>query len=205
MDFDFETLSENDRYRILANTIVPRPIAWITSVSSDGVRNASPFSFFNAVSDDPPLLAVGFLAGNNGLKDTARNILDTREFVVNLVPFSLANEMNTTSEAVATDVDEISLAGLETAASLKVKPARIAASPVSFECRLHTPLTFGNRLVVLGEVVHAHVADEAIVDASPLRIDALKLDLIARMHGRGIYARPSELFEMQRPAQNGRT
>ena len=86
MEFDFEKLAADERYKLLTSTIVPRPIAWITTVSADGVRNAAPFSFFNAMGKDPPLLAIGIQGNDDGsLKDTARNIIETREFVVNLV------------------------------------------------------------------------------------------------------------------------
>ena len=99
MEFDFEVLAASDRYKLLTSTIVPRPIAWVTTVSKNGVRNAAPFSFFNAMSNDPALLAIGIMNKADGTpKDTARNILATGEFVVNLVPRSAADVMNLTSD-----------------------------------------------------------------------------------------------------------
>jgi flavin reductase (DIM6/NTAB) family NADH-FMN oxidoreductase RutF len=200
MEFDFEALAADDRYKILTSTIVPRPIAWVTTVSKDGVRNAAPFSFFNAMSKEPPLLAIGIMADSNGrMKDTARNILDTREFVVNLVSRAAANSMNLTSIDAPFDVDELVLAKLGTVPSLKVKPERIAVSPVSFECRLHTPIELFNQLIALGEVVQAHVADDFILDPEKFYVDTPTMHLIGRMHGRGWYATTDDLFQMPRP------
>lgn len=155
MEFDFEKLAADDRYKILTATIVPRPIAWITTRSKNGVRNAAPFSFFNAMSKTPPILAIGIQANSDGsMKDSACNILETREFVVNLVPRAAAQSMNLTSIDAPADVDELTLAKLDTAPSIKVKPERIAASPVAFECRLHTPVEVApSQLIVLGEIV----------------------------------------------------
>ena len=201
MEFDFEKLIASDRYKLLTSTIVPRPIAWITTVSKSGVRNAAPFSFFNAMSKEPALLAVGIMSDTDGsLKDTASNILETREFVVNLVPRAAAAAMNLTSSDAPPHVDELELARLETTPSLKVKPARIAISPVSFECRLHTPIELSNQLIALGEVVQAHIADAAMLDPSKLYIDTPQLDLISRLHGRGLYGTAEIAFELPRPA-----
>jgi flavin reductase (DIM6/NTAB) family NADH-FMN oxidoreductase RutF len=201
MEFDFERLSSHERYKVMTSTIVPRPIAWVTTLSQGGVVNAAPFSFFNALCRDPPILALGIMSDEDGsMKDTARNILDTGEFVVNLVPAEAAGGMNATSANVQPDIDELALAGLEHTPSIKVKPPRIAVSPVSFECRLHTPIQLSpNQLVVLGAIVQAHVADRAVMDPAQQYIDTPALDLIGRMHGRGWYARTSDLFQMERP------
>ncbi|WP_409561283.1 flavin reductase family protein [Hyphomicrobium sp. MC8b] len=200
MDFDFETLAADDRYKLLTSTIVPRPIAWITTRAKNGARNAAPFSFFNAMGKDPALLAVGIMTdGDGSMKDTARNILDTGEFVVNLVPRVAAEAMNLTSVDAPPNVDELALAELETVPSLKVNPERVAISPVSFECRLHTPLIFSNQLLAIGEVVQAHIADEAMLDPAKLYVDTAKLNLISRLHGRGLYGTAETAFQMQRP------
>jgi flavin reductase (DIM6/NTAB) family NADH-FMN oxidoreductase RutF len=201
MEFDFETLAAEDRYKLLTSTIVPRPIAWVTTLSKDGVRNAAPFSFFNALSRDPALLAIGIMPNGDGsMKDTARNILDTREFVVNLVPRVAAQAMNHTSADLPPDLDELALAKLDTIPSLKVKPDRIAISPVSFECRLHTPIVLSTQLIALGEVVRLHIADAAMLDPTKLYVDTPKLDLISRLHGRGLYGSAEVAFEMTRPS-----
>ena len=201
MDFDFQTLAPDDRYKILASTVVPRPIAWVTTLSRAGVRNAAPFSFFNALSKDPPLLAIGIQADKDGtMKDTARNILDTREFVVNLVPRAAQDAMNATSAGVAPDVDELTLAGLDTRPSVKVAPPRIAASPVAFECRLHMPIEpTPNQLIAIGEIVHAHVGDAFVLDASRHHVATEQLDLIGRMQGRDWYVDTHGAFQIARP------
>jgi flavin reductase (DIM6/NTAB) family NADH-FMN oxidoreductase RutF len=201
MEFDFERLAANDRYKILTSTIVPRPIAWVTTLSKNGVRNAAPFSFFNAMSKTPPIIAIGIQANDDGsMKDSSRNILDTREFVVNLVPRSAAEVMNLTSIDAPSDVDELSLANLETVPSLKVRPGRIAACPVAFECRLHTPVEVApSQLIVLGEIVQAHVSDEFVLDPEKHYIDTPALHLVGRMHGRGWYTTTDDAFQMQRP------
>ncbi|WP_045834954.1 flavin reductase family protein [Hyphomicrobium sp. 99] len=200
MEFDFEKMAADDRYKILTSTIVPRPIAWVTTISKNGVRNAAPFSFFNALCKDPPILALGITPeAGGGMKDTARNILDTREFVVNLVPRSASQSMNLTSGDVPPDVDELELAKLKTRPSLKVQPARISISPVAFECRLHTPIEISNQLIALGEVVQAHVDDAFILDPEKFYVDTLAMDLIGRMHGRGWYMGINGMFEIARP------
>ncbi len=200
MEFDFEALAADDRYKILTGTIVPRPIAWVTTLSKNGARNAAPFSFFNALSKAPPLLALGIMANGDGsMKDTARNILDTGEFVVSLVPRTAAEAMNLTSIDAPPDIDELALAKLDTKPSIKVKPERIAISPVSFECRLHTPIELSNQLIALGEVVQAHVADAFIQDAKKFYIDTPAMHLIGRLHGRGWYATTEDMFQMPRP------
>lgn len=202
MEFDFETLPPDVRYKLLTSTIVPRPIAWITTVSADGVRNAAPFSFFNAMGKEPPLVAVGIQASaDGGLKDTARNILDTGEFVVNLVTEDVAEAMNTTSISAPPDVDELLLAGLETEPSQKVAPPRISASPVAFECRVHTPLQFqSGQFVVIGEVLHAHIDNVFVLDARRHHIDTQKLRMIGRMNGPGAYTKTDDRFVLERPA-----
>jgi flavin reductase (DIM6/NTAB) family NADH-FMN oxidoreductase RutF len=202
MEFDFEKLDPADRYKIMTSTIVPRPIAWVTTVSKDGIRNAAPISFFNGMGKDPPVLALGIQPKADGrLKDTARNILDTREFVVNLVPESAAEAMNLTAIDAPPDVDELTLAGIATLPALKVKPPRIAASPVAFECRLHTPLEIGpNKFIFIGTILQAHVGDDFVLDAERHYIDTPKLELVGRMHGAGWYAHTSDLFQMARPS-----
>lgn len=201
MDFDFETLAPDDRYKILSATIVPRPIAWVTTQSPSGVRNAAPFSFFNVLSKAPPLLALGIQRDGDGtMKDTARNILDTREFVVNLVPYALREAMNATSAAVAPGVNELALAGLDMVPSIKIAPSRIAASPVAFECRLHTPLEVSpNQLIAIGEIVTAHVDDAFVRDAARHYIATDALDLIGRMQGRDWYVDTRRPFQVPRP------
>jgi flavin reductase (DIM6/NTAB) family NADH-FMN oxidoreductase RutF len=201
MEFDFERLAPDDRYKILTSTVVPRPIAWVSTLSRNGVRNAAPFSFFNAMSKAPPIIAIGIQANVEGsMKDTARNILETREFVVNLVPHSADQAMNLTSIEAPPDVDELALAGLATLPSVKVKPERIAISPVAFECLLHTPVEVApSQLIVLGEILMAHVDDAFVLDPTKCYIDTPALHLIGRMQGRGWYSTTDSAFQIKRP------
>lgn len=201
MLFEFDKITPEIGYKLLTSTITPRPIAWISTLGLNGVVNAAPFSFFNAMGHTPPTVAVGLVKdGVRGWKDTARNILDTGEFVVNLVPEALAEAMNATSAAVGPEVSELGLAGLVAAASLHVKPPRIAAAPVAFECEMLSSVVTGPmQTVVIGRVVAAHIADAVVLDAERGYIDTPALGLIGRMHGAGWYARSTDLFQLERP------
>ena len=200
MLFDMERLEAQNGYKILTATVTPRPIAWVTTLSEDGVVNAAPYSFFNVLGNDPPTLALGLLAGKGRFKDTATNILSTGKFVVNLVSEANAAAMNVTCIDAPPDIDELALAGLTPAPSHKVRPPRIAESPVAFECRILTSMVTGPRqTIVIGRIVCAHVDDAAVQDGERCHIDTQALRLIGRMHGSGWYARCTDLFQMDRP------
>lgn len=199
MFLDVAKMSSHERYKMMASTVLPRPIALVTSMSRDGVLNAAPFSFFNAVSDDPPTIVVGFQPHADGsLKDTPRNIRERGEFVVNLVDMALAQQMNICANAETPEVSEIEEAGLETLPSEIVEVPRVAAAPVSLECRRRTGIDIGlGRVVEVGDVVAFHVRDE-LIDAEKLHVAGERADLIARMHGADWYARTTDLFRMKR-------
>lgn len=199
--FDLRTMAAPDAYKILGGSVTPRPIAWVTSQSAAGLRNAAPYSFFNVMGHAPPTLALGLLGRpDGGYKDTAANILETGEFVVNLVTEADAPAMNLTCIDAPPDVDELTLAGLATLPSEAVTPPRIASAPVSFECRiLHAIETGPSQTIVIGEVLVAHVADAHILDRVRLHIDATSMRLVARMHGAGWYTRSTDLFRLERP------
>jgi len=138
MHFASKNISPATAYKLLSSTILPRPIAFITSLDSDGQANAAPFSFFNAMGSEPPVIVIGFTPQADGSqKDTPNNILMTKEFVVNLVDEPLAAQMNICAASVPAEVSEIDLAKLETMPSLDIAPPRLKASPVSFECRYY--------------------------------------------------------------------
>lgn len=201
MLFNMGALTPRERYKILTSTIVPRPIAWITTLSRNGIANAAPFSFFNMMGDDPPTVAVGIMPRGGALKDTAANILETGEFVVNLVSEANARAMNLTSIDAPEAVDELHLAGLTAVRSQSIAPPRIAEAPVSLECRVLTSLVTGPlQTVIIGTVVNVHVEDRFVQDAQRCHIDTEKLRLVARMHGRGEYLLATEFFQMDRPA-----
>lgn len=198
MQIDYAKLTTHERYKLMVSTITPRPIALATTVDLQGVVNAAPFSFFNAVCDEPPAVVVGVNAVPGAVKDTGRNIRDTGEFVVNLVDEAIANAMNICAVEFPPEVDELKEAGLTPAPSAKVRPPRILEAPVSFECRRIANLELGvGRNLVVGEVLVAHIRDE-LLDAEKLRVHTEKMRLIGRMHGTGWYARTTDLFEMPR-------
>jgi len=202
MKFDMRALSMGARYKIVNSTITPRPIAWITSMSKAGVVNAAPYSFFNAVGTEPPLIVLGLLKEpmSRGLKNTASNIIETGEFVVNLVCEADAEKMNLTSVDAPADVSEIDYAGIETVPSDAVAPPRIATSPVSFECRKVTALDIGtHQTVVIAEILVAHIADAFVTDPERHYLDTKAMKLIGRTHGSGWYVRNSDEFQMDRP------
>jgi flavin reductase (DIM6/NTAB) family NADH-FMN oxidoreductase RutF len=202
MQFDFTTLAASERYRLLVSTILPRPIAWTTTIDAEGRVNAAPFSFFNCVSSEPPLLALGVqpMAGRP-VKDTLQNITANGEFVIHLVSEELAPQMNICAIDFPPGTDELAEAGLTAVPSLHVSVPRIAEAPAAFECRLfsRTDTGHGGGAVLLGEVLAMHLADR-FFDAEKRHVDAKAMQLIARMHGRGFYARTTDMFDMPRIA-----
>jgi flavin reductase (DIM6/NTAB) family NADH-FMN oxidoreductase RutF len=186
--------------------VAPRPIGWFTTLNDDGSVNVGPYSYFNAVADDPPV--VMFAASPRGpdrVKDSARNALARGEFVHNMVTYELREQMNATSEEVPPGIEEAALAGLDLVPSRLVRPPRIAASPVALECRtvqlLEIPQNGGGgpTRVVLGEVIGVHIDDRALEDG---RVELGRLRPIARL-GYANYAVVDTIFRMVRPGVGG--
>ena len=202
MRYKLDELDPQIGYKVMTATVTPRPIAWVTSLSPEGVVNAAPFSFFNVMGHKPPTVAIGVMADpQRGFKDTARNIVAGGEFVVNLVPESLAEAMNITSMDAPSEVSELDCAGLTQLPSNQIKPPHIAEAPVSFECVSHSVMVTGpHQALVLGRVVEIRVDDRFVLNAERGHIDTAALQLIARMHGRGWYARSTDLFKIDRPS-----
>jgi flavin reductase (DIM6/NTAB) family NADH-FMN oxidoreductase RutF len=199
MLFDFNEIPAKECYKLLVSTVTPRPIAWVVSQDAKGVLNAGAFSFFNVFSGDPPVVAIGIASHKPGRpKDTRVNIRETGQFVVNLVSEENAEQMNITAIEFDQGINELEQAGLTTLPSVRVKPPRIAESPVSMECELMQIIDLGESGLVLGRVLAMHVRDEMVLDAATHYIDTPKLKLLGRMHGRGWYARTSDLFDMPR-------
>ena len=199
MELDLEKEHYDRAYSLLVNIITPRPIAWVTTISPDGKVNAAPFSFFNLLGANPPIL--GFCPGDReeGMpKDTARNIRSTHEFVVNLVDETLAEAMNQTAATVPHGVNEVELAGLHTAPSTSVKPPRIAESPASIECAEWGTLQIGGNRLVIGLIKRIHVREE-LYDPATQRILGERLFTIGRMASPHWYCRTQDRFEMIRP------
>ena len=188
-------------YKLLIGAVVPRPIAFVSTVDCDGVRNLAPFSFFTAIGANPPVVCFCPVrrVGPAPQKDTLRNITETREFVVNVVSEEFAQQMNICSTEFPPDVDEFKASGLTPIASDLVKPPRVAESHVNMECRLYLTMEFGalpgSGNLVIGEVLRFH-DDDRIVD--DFKIDPQKLHAIGRMGG-ATYARTTDRFEMPRP------
>lgn len=184
ISFDFKTLTERERYKLMIGTIIPRPIALVTTVDEGGRINAAPFSFFNCLSADPPILALG--VENNpdmSFKDTGHNIRVTEVFTVNIVSYAIAEAMHVCGAKYPRDVDELKEAGLTAVPGEKVASPWIAEAPAAFECRRHLTLELGkSRQIILGEIVYAHYRD-GVVDPERLRVDPAEVDAIARLGG----------------------
>ena len=169
MEIDLNALERPIRYKLLTSLVVPRPIALVTTISEGGVINAAPFSYFNVLGEDPPILIISADAHPSGkMKDTVHNILTKKQFVVNLVDEDIAEKMHGSAVVAPTELSEIDLVGFTTTPSQRVAPPRITESPVSFECNLHTQLDFKTRRLMIGEIAWMHVRD-GIIDPSNMR------------------------------------
>jgi flavin reductase (DIM6/NTAB) family NADH-FMN oxidoreductase RutF len=197
--FDFRTLSARDRYKLMIGTVVPRPIALVTTVDPDGNINAAPFSFFNCLSADPPILALGVENfPDMSFKHTALNIRLTEVFTVNIVSRAIAEAMHVCAVPFAPDRSELQAAGLTAMPGTVVASPWIKEAPASFECRRHVTLELGkSRQIILGEIVFAHYQAD-IIDVDRMRIDPAKLDAIARLGG-DTCATIRDRFEMPTP------
>jgi flavin reductase (DIM6/NTAB) family NADH-FMN oxidoreductase RutF len=197
MQIETENLETEALYKLLTGSVVPRPIAWVTTVSVDGVTNAAPFSAFTFVSNRPPMLLIN--AGRIGgvQKDTARNIEATGCFTVNVVIEDLLTQMNASSAIFPPHVGEPETLGIILASGALVASPRIARSPISMECRLRQVLEFGveGSQSLVGEVVMWHVADDLYEDG---KIDQMKLQPVGRIGG-AVYAKLGELIRMRAP------
>ncbi|WP_062207194.1 flavin reductase family protein [Aureimonas sp. AU12] len=195
--FDFAKLTERERYKLLIGTVIPRPIALVTTMSREGRANAGPFSFFNVLTHDPAIVAIGVEnQADLSFKDTARNIDETREFTVHIVDNALVDQMEICAIKFGPEVDELAEAGLETAPGQMVRSPRILAAPAALECRLHTVLRVSPaREIILGEVVGLFVRSDAI-DPSNLHIDQQLMDVVGRMGGH-TYARTRDQFDIK--------
>jgi flavin reductase (DIM6/NTAB) family NADH-FMN oxidoreductase RutF len=205
---DPQALGERETYKLLIGCVVPRPIAWVSTVDLVGVRNLAPFSFFNAIGSNPPAISISisYVDSLDQRKDTLRNISDTGEFVVNIVDEDLAQAMNATSASYPPGVDEFEIAGLTAVPSATVYPSRVAGAPVSLECKLFTLVPVGegpgSATLAIGVVQMIHVRSDIINERR--YIDITKLRPIARLAGAG-YAYVHETFDMVRPVYDHAT
>jgi flavin reductase (DIM6/NTAB) family NADH-FMN oxidoreductase RutF len=190
VDFDPQSVSSRDFYKLLTATVVPRPIAWVSTTAADGTDNLAPHSFFTVSCAEPPVVQFSSV----GRKDSLRNVEDTGQFVVNLAPEALFEQINATATDFPRGVSEFDAVGLEREPSVRVKPPRVAGSPVALECELHSTVRLGNSTVVFGRVVHVAVADEVMVDGHP---DVHRMRPLTRL-GKNEWARTGEVWEIAR-------
>jgi flavin reductase (DIM6/NTAB) family NADH-FMN oxidoreductase RutF len=194
--FDFSTLSARDRYKLLIGTIIPRPIAFVTTVDDQGRPNAAPFSFFNCLSADPAIVAIGVENhADMRFKDTAFNIRMTEEFTINIVDDAMLDAMNVCAVPFPAEIDELEAAGLAAVPGTHVKCPRIASAPASLECRRYMTLEVGkSREIILGHVLACFVREGAVNPISK-HVDQRKMDAIGHLGGHG-YSRIRDQFDL---------
>lgn len=197
--FDFSALEQSARYKLLTATVVPRPIAWVSTLDAAGRVNLAPYSFFNALGSDPPILAFGPGDRPDGTpKDTALNIGPGADFTVNLVSVALAHTMNATATDFPHELGEPGVLGIPMSPGRLVRTPRVSASPAALECREVQTLTIGRTRIILGEVLGVFVREDAVLSADRHHLDTGALDLIGRMGGRGGYATTRDAFSIER-------
>jgi len=201
MILDPQEMSASAVYHTLVSAIVPRPIAWVSTVSNDGIANLAPFSFFSGVTASPPSVMFSPVNRPDGSsKDTVVNIRANGQFVINVVPFALAEQMNQTSAEFPAEASEFEVVGLTPSKSERVAPPWVRESPIQMECELIQIVEIGDGAlaanVVIGKILLVRVADQLTTDG---RIDAQKLDAIGRLGGKD-YCRTTEQFSIERPS-----
>lgn len=201
MEIDPQETSQKNIYKILTGAVIPRPIGWISSISEDGVSNLAPFSFFNAVGEDPPHVMFSTVRTGDKNKDTLNNVLATKQFVVNMATEELVEAMNATSIELPPDGNEFDYAGLTPIPSVKVKPFRVKESPITFECELvhHYSLEDhknGGATIMIGRIVMFHVDESVLQDDYKINMETYRP--VARLAGSN-YAKLGEIFSIKRP------
>lgn len=195
LSIDPNQQTERENYKLLVGTVIPRPIAFVTSMSADGLVNAAPFSYFSIVSSDPPLLSISVQSRAGVLKDTARNAIEAREFVIHVVDESNVAEVNKTAASLSPEESEIDLTGLTLIPSEVVKVPSVEQAKVRFECQLEQAVELGGTRLLIGKVVRFHI-DESIYENGRINPEALKP--VSRLAGTN-YAKLGEIFSMKRP------
>jgi flavin reductase (DIM6/NTAB) family NADH-FMN oxidoreductase RutF len=199
MQLTLSDLDAKQRYHLLSSIVVPRPIAWVTTLNEDGSVNAAPFSYFQLMGENPPLVVLGIGRRADGsAKDTVRNLRRTREFVINIVTEENAEKMNLCGTDFPEGMSEIEALGLKTEPSAVVKPPRLSISPAHFEGREVQTLLIGTNQVIMGELLVAHIRDE-FIDAKTLRVRTHEMHIVGRLQGGGGgYTRTRDHFEIKR-------
>ena len=192
--FDVAELSGRENARIVKSAVTPRPIAWVSSVDEDGVDNLAPYSTYNYVTaDQPVVLFSASKKGNGDLKDSARNAIETGEFVVNIVTEANAAAMDLSSASLPADESEFDDTGLERGETVRVTPPRVATAPVSMECTLYDTKEVYDKVMIFGDVEYFHVSEDVLTDG---KIDMAKLDMVGRLGGP--YYTGVEIMELTR-------
>jgi flavin reductase (DIM6/NTAB) family NADH-FMN oxidoreductase RutF len=200
MQFDIQNTESSALYKLLTGTIIPRPIAWVATVDENGIDNLAPFSFFNVVSEDPPHIMFSTVRTGNKNKDTLNNILANLQFVVNLVTEDVVEQMNTTSQPVAADVNEFELANVTPIDSIYIKPKRVKESLVQFECEMvHNYFIEkhqnGGACIIIGKIITMHIDDSILMENHKINLEKYKP--VARLAGYN-YSKLGEIFSIKR-------
>ncbi|MBG9447724.1 flavin reductase [Cytobacillus firmus] len=198
MEFTPSKLGEKDVYKLLTGSVVPRPIAWVSTVSEEGDLNLAPFSFFTVASRNPPMLCISIGPGvgdrEGTEKDTLVNIRATKEFVINVVPAPLGNSMQKSAENLPSDANEFAIAELTPAESHIVVPKRVKEAPIHMECELEQIIQLGSDHLVIGRMVHYHIEDEYYL--GNYKVDLEKLQPLGRLAGN--YSESRQFFKLPR-------
>lgn len=203
MEIDFGTLTEYQRYKLMASLIVPRPIALVTTINAAGVVNAAPFSMFNMLGEEPPIVMISInRLKPDGLKDTAANIERSREFVVHLTDERMAEQMHRCGERLPADMSEIQHVGLTTTPSRSIAPPRIVEAPVAFECTLWETLSIPSRQIFIGQVRWLHAADD-LIDVAAWRVKLQNYFPVGRF-GASFYVNTRDRFSLESRSSQAR-
>lgn len=200
MEFNPDTLEASAIYKLLTGSIIPRPIGWISTIDENGINNLAPFSYFNMIGDDPPHVIFSTRRDNNTNKDTLNNVLNTKQFVVNMVTEELVEQMNATAQMVPSEVDEFQLVGVTPTSSTKIKPLRVQESPIQFECELvhHYFLENhkqGGACIMIGRIVMMHFDEKVMLDNYKINMETYKP--VSRLAGSN-YSKIGEVFSIKR-------
>lgn len=200
MEFNPDEMDQKSIYKLLTGAVIPRPIGWISSISEDGILNLAPFSFFNAVGDDPPHVMFSASGSPKANRDTLGNVLATKQFVVNMVTEELAEQMNMTSHPIPSIESEFDHAGVTPITSIKIKPPRVKECLITMECELvhHYTLEnnkYGGQTIMVGKVVMFHVDESVLLD--DFKINMENYQPISRLAGSG-YSKLGEVFSIKR-------